>query len=230
MRSGEVEPVARAAARTELAADLSRREFVTRASVFGLAAVIAGAAAATEHLVVPEPALAAGPSLTEATQQAFFDTMIPGRIVASTQSGKGIDPKAILGVHPEPGAVEADALELALDARLGFNILATPFLAELATRSLAHGGQFLDLDWAGREAVATEGLAFSNPTRQVWEAGAAVAFTAFCAAATVINATAKTAVGYRVMGHPGTAPHGYLRSSSYKRKLNRGRTKHGNLP
>jgi hypothetical protein len=95
-------------------------------------------------------------------------------------------------------------------------------------RSLTQGGQFLDLDWDGREAAVKEGLAFSNPTRVVWEAGAAVAFTSFCAAATVVNATRKTAVGYRVMGHPGTAPHGY-KDFSYRKRLNRGRTRKGYL-
>ena len=63
----------------------------------------------------------------------------------------------------------------------------------------------------------------------VWEAGAAVPFTAFCAAATQRNATRRTASGYQVMGHPGTAPHGY-RDFSYRRRLARGRTRGGNLP
>jgi hypothetical protein len=45
----------------------------------------------------------------------------------------------------------------------------------------------------------------------------------------VPNATAGSSAGYAVMGHPGTAPRGY-RHFSYGRKLNRGRTKDGNLP
>ena len=52
--------------------------------------------------------------------------------------------------------------------------------------------------------------------------------TAFCAAATVENATRATAVGYRVMGHPGVAPRGY-RDFSFRRRLNRGVTRKGNL-
>ena len=60
------------------------------------------------------------------------------------------------------------------------------------------------------------------------EAAAAVPFTAFCAAATQVNATAQTASGYRVMGLPGTAPGGYKRFS-YGRKLARERTKRGYL-
>ena len=63
----------------------------------------------------------------------------------------------------------------------------------------------------------------------MWEAAAAVAFTAFCAAATQINPTSATASGYRVMGHPGTAPEGY-RDFSYGRRLSRERTRGGSLP
>jgi hypothetical protein len=77
--------------------------------------------------------------------------------------------------------------------------------------------------------VCLQGLDFTNPTRVVWEAAAAVPFTAFCAAANVKNATSKTAACYAVMGHPGTAPHGYA-DFSYGRRLNRGRTRRGYLP
>jgi choline dehydrogenase-like flavoprotein len=45
------------------------------------------------------------------------------------------------------------------------------------------GGEFLDLDFDHRVAVCVGGLAFSNPTRVLWEAAAAVPFTAVCAAA-----------------------------------------------
>ena len=72
------------------------------------------------------------------------------------------------------------------------------------------------------------GLSFDNPSRQVWEAAAAVPFTAFCAAALVPNATADRASGYRVMGLPGTAPGGYRRFS-YGRRLSRERTHRGYL-
>jgi hypothetical protein len=215
------------AVRTELAADLSRRDFVARAGGLGLGALVASALPIAERLATPSPALAAGP--IDGTLQAFFDTMIPGRKVGRTELGNPIDPKAIAGVDPEPGAVEADALLLANDPKIGFDLLAPAFLAEVEARSLGHGGVFLDLDWDGREAVCVVGLAYENPTRVVWEATAAVAFTAFCAAATIKDATAKTAVGYRVMGHPGTAPHGY-EDFSYGRKLARERTKHGYLP
>ena len=216
-----------AAIRTDLAAELSRRDFVTRAGGIGLGALILGALPIAERMTRPEAALAASPS--DGTLQAFWDTMIPGRKVAKTELGNDIDPKAILGVDPEPGAVEADALLLSNDAKIGFTALVPPFLTELESRAASHGGQFLDLDWDAREAVCIEGTAYSNTTRLVWEAAAAVAFTAFCAAATVPDATAKTAVGYQVMGHPGTAPHGY-KDFSYRRRLSRERTRHGYLP
>jgi hypothetical protein len=161
--------------------------------------------------------------------QAFFDTIIPGRKATRTDLGHPIHPQAIAGVHREPGAVEADALLLAHNARIGFDTLEPVLLAELETRSAAHGGNFLGLPYEGRIAVCVEGLDYSNTTRVLWEAGAAVPFTAFCAAANQINATRRTASGYRVMGHPGTAPHGY-RDFSYRRALARGRTAKGYLP
>jgi hypothetical protein len=68
----------------------------------------------------------------------------------------------------------------------------------------------------------------------VWEAAAALPFTAFCAAANIVNAvgrpgTPRSSAGYEVMGHPGTAPHGH-KGFSYGRKLSRERTTEGYLP
>ena len=51
-----------------------------------------------------EPAQAAA-LLTDATLQAFADTMIPGRKATRTDLGNEIHPQAIAGVAPEPGAV-----------------------------------------------------------------------------------------------------------------------------
>ncbi len=161
--------------------------------------------------------------------QAFHDTLVPGRPATTTDGGNEIHPKAIAGVDPDPGAVEADALLLGQDARLGFTVLVVPFLAELEAFALLQGGDFLDLSYDARERTCLAGLAFSNPTRTVWEAAAAVAFTAFCAAATQVNATSETASGYRVMGHPGVAPEGY-RDFSYGRQLSREATEKGYLP
>jgi hypothetical protein len=63
----------------------------------------------------------------------------------------------------------------------------------------------------------------------VWEAAAAVAFTAFLAAAEQINATIDTSSAYQVMGYPGTAANGYA-EYSYRRKLATELTRHGYLP
>jgi hypothetical protein len=216
------------AIRNEVAAELSRRELIGRASALGLAATIAAALPAAARMARPEPAAAADPSLIDGTLQAFFDTMIPGRRVEVTELGNPVHPRAISGVDPEPGAVEADALLLARNPKLGFSTLEPVFLADLEARSLSQGGLFLDLDYEARERVCLLGLEYSNPDRVIWEAAAALPFTAFCAAASIPNATRKSSVGYGVMGHPGTAPRGY-RDFSYRRKLNRGRTKRGYL-
>jgi hypothetical protein len=216
------------AIRNPVAAELSRRDLLSRAGGLGLAAVVLGALPVVERLGAPQTALAADPNLADATLQAFFDTILPGRRADRTDLGNPIHPQAIAGADSEPGAVEADALLLAHNAKIGFDALEPAFLTELTTRSLPHGADFLNLSYDGRLAVCVEGLAYSNPTRVLWEAAAAVPFTAFCAAATQRNATAKTASGYRVMGHPGTAPHGY-RDSSYRRKLARERTRRGYL-
>ena len=210
-------------------AELRRRDFMVRAGHLGLAAAIASALPVAARMPRPDAALAQDPGLVDGLLQAFFDTMVPGRVVEVTQSGAPIHPGAIAGVDPEPGAVEADTLLLAHHPKIGFDALVPPFIADLEVRSAAAGGDFLDLDYDARERICLAGLDFGNPDRQVWEAAAAVPFTAFCAAATTVDATKADAVGYRVMGHPGTAPHGY-RDFSYRRRLNRGITKGGNLP
>jgi hypothetical protein len=145
-----------------------------------------------------------------------------------TDLGHPVHPQAIAGVDDEPGAVEADALLLSHHPKIGFDLLAPAFVAELEAFSLLQGGTFISLGYNRRERVCVQGLAFSNPTRIVWEAAAAIPFTAFCAAATQRNATNRTASGYKVMGHPGTAHKGY-RKFSYNRKLAKGRTKKGYL-
>jgi hypothetical protein len=217
--------------RSELAEELSRREFLGRAGTLGLGAVVLAAVPAAGRLVAPSRAEAQLPlQLVDGTLQAFFDTIVPGRAATVTELGNPIHPSAIAGVDPEPGGVEADALLLAHNPKIGFMVLEPAFVADLTTRSLTiEGGQFLDLDYDARERVCVAGLAFSNPDRAVWEAAAAVPFTAFCGAANIPNATAATSVGYATMGHPGTAPRGY-KAFSYKRRLNRGRTRKGSLP
>lgn len=215
----------------DLVSLVTRREILVRAGNAGLAALVATALPVAERIPVARAALAGAgtPNLADATLQAFADTMLPGRRVAVTESGQPIDPHAIAGVDPRPGAVEADALALYHNAEIGFGALEAPFVAELESRSLPHGGTFLSLGFPARVQVCLAGLDPSNPTFLVWEAASAVPFTAFCAAALVVDATSKDACGYRVMGLPGVAPHGY-RGYSWRRVLSRERTRTGSLP
>ena len=215
------------AARAPVAAELSRRDLLQKATVLGLGALVLGALPAAERLLAANPAAAAAP-VDGAVLQAFADTVIPGRKAARTDLGDEIHPRAIAGVDGEPGAVEADALRLYRSPLVSFPALAPVFLADLSARSLGEGALFLELPYERRVKVALDGLRFSNPDRLIWELAAAIPFIAFCAAATQIDATSHTASGLRVLGHPGTAPNGY-RGFSYRRRLARERTKKGNL-
>jgi enediyne biosynthesis protein E8 len=187
---------------------------------------------AAAGLLVPAAApraAAAAPSLTDGTLQAFADTLIPGKRVTRTDLGHEVHPKAIAGAHPEPGAVQADALALYHHPLIGFDLVAPAFLAELEARSLLRLGQFLDLSFDKRVAVCKEGLAPGNPTAQVWELAAAVPAAAFLCSAMQPNATIDKSSGLQVMGHPGIAPNGYA-DYSYRRALSVERTSTGNLP
>jgi hypothetical protein len=216
----------------DLIALLTRRQALTRASTVGLAALTASAlpfARTTAARAATPRTVTSQPSFTDGTLQAFADTMVPGRKISLTESGQAVYPGAIAGVDPLPGAVEADALALYGNADVGFDALESAFLADLETRSLLQGGQFLSLSFEQRVQTCLGGLDFSNPTYLVWEAASAVPFTAFCAAALVPEATWNDAVGYRVMGLPGTAQHGY-RNYSWRKRLSRERTRNGSLP
>ena len=200
-----------------------------------LGAAVLAAVPVAARMSFPEPVVAQSANLIDGTLQAFFDTIIPGKPVPEllTELGNPIHPQAIAGVDREHGAVFTDSLRLARDPKLGFSVLEMPFLATLEAFSGSQGGQFLDLGYDGREAACIAGLAFTNPLRVLWEAAAAISFTAFCAAGNIRNAvgrpgTPRSSAGYQVMGHPGTAPHGY-EDFSYNRVLNRGRTLKGYL-
>jgi hypothetical protein len=206
---------------------LSRREVLQRASVLGLGALVASALPVAERILVSEAAGAV--QLTDANLQAFADTMLPGRKATTTDLGNEIHPLAIAGVDSEPGAVEADALLLYHDPLIGFDALEGPFLSELSARSLARGAPFLNLTFEQRVEVCLEGLAPANPSVLVWEAAAAVPFTAFLASAKQSEATIDTSSAYQVMGYPGTAPNGYA-EFSYRRKLAVELTRRGYLP
>jgi hypothetical protein len=206
---------------------LSRRELLERGGAAGLAALVAQALPVAHALIRANPAAAATP-IDDLALGAFADTIIPGRPATTTDIGTAIPAGAIAGVDDLPGAVEAGAIDLYHDARVGFDALAPAFLTDLNARALGQGGPFASLPYDKRELVVRDGLDFGNGGRVLWEAAAAVPFTAFCAAALVPNATSRTASGYRVMGHPGAAPNGH-RGFSYRRKLSAERTKTGNL-
>lgn len=214
-------------AHEELLALLSRRQLLGRASALGLSGLVLAALPSAGAASAAKPALE--PPLSDPALQAFADTMIPGRRAARTDLGNAIDPLSIAGVDTLPGAVEADALALYHHPEVGFDALAPAFLADLEVHALPHGADFLHLSFAARVATCIAGLSFDNPTRLLWEAAAAVPFTAFCAAALIPNATAARASGYRVMGLPGIAPNGY-RTFSYRRRLSKERTRTGSLP
>jgi hypothetical protein len=205
-----------------------RRDFLERAATLSAGALVLAALPVAERMIRADPAIAAVRP-DDATLQAFADTVIPGRKATRTDLGDEIDPLAIAGVDDEPGAVEADALRLYHDPLTGFDALAPAFLADLNGRALQQGGPFLALSYDQRVAVVMGGLSFDNPDRTLWEAAAAVPFTAFCAAAEHETGTSRNASGYRVMGYPGAAPNGY-RGASYRRKLSKERTRNGSLP
>jgi hypothetical protein len=210
--------------------ELSRRVFLERAGALSVGALVAQALPMARELPArAQLPILEDPLLPDATLQAFADTILPGRKAERTDLGNSIHPQAIAGVDQRPGAVEADALALYHHPLVGFDALQPAFLGELETRSVPQGGPFLTLPFEKRVAVCLDGLALANPSRAVWEAAAAVPFTAFCAAALVPEQTADRASGYRVMGLPGAAPNGYRRYS-YRRKLARERTKKGYLP
>jgi hypothetical protein len=214
--------------RGPVARELSRRDFLNRVGTLGAGAVVLSALPVAERMIAADPALAAV-APDDATLQAFADTIIPGRRAERTDLGDEIHPQAIAGVDPEPGAVEADVLRLYKNPLVGFApALVGPFLADLSTRSLQHGGPFLNLSFEQRTAVCIQALAYENGDRVLYEAAAAVPFTAFCAAAEHPVGTDDVASGYRVMGYPGAAPNGY-RAFTYRRRLANERTKRGYL-
>ena len=201
---------------------LSRRELLQTGAVLSLLPV------AERILAAPTAALAA-PSLADGTLQAFADTLIPGKKATRTDLGNEIHPKAIAGVHPEPGAVQADSLLLYHHPLIGFDLVEAAFLADLEARSLPRLGQFIDLPFDKRVAVCVDGFSPSNPTAQVWQLAAAVPFAAFLCTATQKNATIDKSSGLQVTGFPGTAPNGYA-DFSYRRVLSAERTASGSLP
>ena len=226
---GAVHPSPPAQVPEEIARLLSRRDILKRATALSLGGLVLSALPAADRILATVAPAEAAVDLADGTLQAAADTLIPGRRATLTDLGHEIHPKAIAGVHSEPGAVEADALAVFHHPLIGFDALEPAFLAEVQARSLPKGGQFIDLTFQRRVAVCLEGLDPANPSVVVWEAAVAVAFAAFMAAAAQRNATIDTASGYQVMGYPGTAPNGYA-DYSYRQKLATEVTGNGSLP
>ncbi|MBJ7330440.1 MAG: hypothetical protein JHC95_11130 [Solirubrobacteraceae bacterium] len=200
---------------------LRRRELL-----IGVAAAVAAAHPMVRTLAAPVPALAqTGPQA--ATLAAFADTIIPGRIVDRTDLGHPVPAGAIAGVDPDPGAVETDVVALYRHPKIGFQLVAPVFLADLEARAARRGGRFLSLRFDQRTRVCVEGLAYRNPTRLLWEAAAAVPFAAFAGALAPAQNPARSG-GYRTLGHPGAAPGGYP-EPSYRRVLAHELTTTGSL-
>ncbi len=217
----------------ELRALLTRRRLLEQAALGGLAGLVASAlplvrAAQARAALPPFPTVPVS-DVADATLQAFADTMLPGCPASRTDLRNPIYPLAIAGVDSRPGAVQADALAVFHHPEVGFDALAPAFLAELETRSLEQGSDFLHLGFDARVQTCLAGLDFANPTRLVWEAAAAMPFIAFCAAVLIRDATAAQTCGYRVMGLPGVAPNGYA-DFSYRRRMSSERTRDGSLP
>ena len=118
----------------------------------------------------------------------------PGRKATTTDLGNAIHPQAIAGVDSCPGAVEADALALYHHPLTGFDALEPRVPRRPRARALAARRRLPVADVRrARRRSASAGLAFDNPDRLLWEAAAAVPFTAFCAAALVPEQTAAKA-------------------------------------
>ena len=226
---GAVHPSTPAQVPEEIARLLSRRDVLKRATALSLGGLVLSALPAADRILASVAPAEAAVNLADGTLQAAADTLIPGRRATVTDLGHEIHPKAIAGVHGEPGAVEADALAVFHHPLIGFDALEPAFLAEVQARSLPKGGQFLDLTFQRRVAVCLEGLNPGNPSVVVWEAAVAVAFAAFMAAAAQRNATIDTHSGYQVMGYPGTALNGYA-DYSYRQRLATEATTNGSLP
>ena len=208
-----------------LAGELSRRDFLARAGALGLGATIAAALPYAARMAVARPGARRGPDRRhpagvlrhDRPRQAGPGPADRARQPDRPEGDRRRRPRARRGLHRRAGARPQPADRL--------HDRSSPPSSPTSPRARwPRAALFLDLDYEARERVCLAGLAFSNPDRVVWEAAAAIPFTAFCAAGNVADATAKTAAGYAVMGHPGTAPNGY-EDFSYGMKLNRGRTK-----
>ena len=176
--------------------ELSRRDFLAARRHSEPARSCSARCRWPSALLAADPAAAAVP-VDGAILQAFADTIVPGRKAARTDLGDEIDPRAIAGVDPEPGAVEADALRLFQSPLLGFATLAPGVPRRAHARARCGAGRPVHRPAVRppRRRWCMAGLDFGNPDRVLYEAAAAIPFVAFCAAGTQRNATSRTASG-----------------------------------
>ena len=152
----------------EFEALLSRRQVLKRATVLGVGGLVLSALPAADRILSSVAPSEAAVNLADATLQAVADTFIPGRRVMTTDLGNEIHPKAIAGVHGEPGAVEADALLLYHHPLIGFDALKP----SLQTSTRFANGRSMNCprrssDRASRSA-RNAGATRSNPIRGWW--------------------------------------------------------------
>ena len=210
---------------------LSRRQVLQRATVLGLGGLVLSALPAAERLLAAvAPAQAAvEPRRRDAAGVRRHADPGPQGATAPTSATRSTRRRSP-ACTPSRARSRPTRCCSSTSPLIGFDALEPAFLAEVETRSLPRGGQFLDLPFAKRVAVCVDGLAATNPTRaRSGRPRRRSPFAAFLVAATQENATIDTASGYQVMGHPGTAPNGYA-DYSYGRKLSRERTANGSLP
>ena len=82
-----MEELDQTAVRGPFAELLSRRQILKRASVLGLGGMVASALPAAERLLATVAPAAAAVTPTDATLQAFADTIVPGRKALRTDLG-----------------------------------------------------------------------------------------------------------------------------------------------
>ena len=188
-----------------LIAEISRRGFLQRAGVLGLGALVLSAVPVAEELIAAGEARGAGRARSRRHAPGVRRHDHPGPQGRAHRPRQRDPPAGDRRRRLAPGRgggrraralpPPADRLRRARAGRSSPSSSSAP--------STIGTGDFVSLNFDRRVAVCKAGLDFANPARVVWEAAAAVPFTAFCAAALVPEQRAEKASGYRVMGLPG---------------------------
>ena len=186
---------------------LSRRRLLQIASAAALTIPLsqlrAPASSAAPLPSLPAPGTPGPDPVTQMTLEAWSDTMIPGE-------KRSPDDRAIAGVTPGPGAVQAGAVTLMNFPPVGLGPalpgLAAGLNAEATTYAASHGvvldptvPPFVALPFEHRTALALQLLELGHPDQLAWYGIAGVAFLAFHTAGHLDTVEAVRA------GHPGLA-------------------------